>query len=103
MYDHIIEDMARALVDRGLVAAETQKEVESALADYWRPRVAFVWNTEDVTNMAPSLTEPQAVRVLTAWHRQHSCERDHVELERTIVAEFGVGVLGNDDGDADEK
>lgn len=46
-------------------------EVEAILSSYWKDKIAEVWHTEDVAEVAPGISADDAMAVLTAVLDNH--------------------------------
>ena len=92
MHDHLIKDMVRKL---GPVLKDKAR-AQQILTQYWRNKMALVWETKDVHRAANelrlALTEREAISVLETLHRQHNPQLG-LRWE-DVIAHLEVHVLG---------
>lgn len=78
MYLHHFVDMSKALVERGLVPKEKQREAIEALKSCWTDKIAISWEVDDVIEEAKTMglkvSREQAINVLWDLLRQHDAE-----------------------------
>jgi len=72
MDDSHIEDMARALVNAGLISEGKSIEVAAVLAGCWRHKIALTWDVGDVMTLERSVSMEDAVEVLARVKKEHS-------------------------------
>jgi hypothetical protein len=68
MHQHQIEAQAELLSERLGVEAQA---VAAVLEEYWKDRIASIWDIEDVQSKRPSLTDDQAREVLDRVEDNH--------------------------------
>ena len=93
MYDYELEQMAKALEQKGLLIPVLEPEqavqtVKEEMKKYWEDKVAIIWSIDDVLSIAHP----------AKW----DADGNEIPVEEWMTREDAIGVLGNilDDHDA---
>lgn len=72
----LVSDIVEPAVETGF-EEDTKQKIKSALEEYWRGKVAFIWHLEDIMGRAKEreieLTKDQGLKILSIMDKRHDC------------------------------
>lgn len=77
MYDWLIAEMSKALIDAGLISEDKDEEIQKVIQKVWEHRIAIVWNSQDIIEYAEQMDmkidEEAADEILEDILHHHDC------------------------------